>query len=182
MVFLMDWSTLTDGRVHSSDPSSEGADYFGWLLAVTGIGRTEWWSPCGCRGVPDKCHVPFNRFLIRVPWTHAPPGFPFFFYKRLPFQRAVNASWNIFLSIRGATFFPQLCSYTELNLSKFVRHLYQADCRIFFFLSFYTSFIFSSLYISLGRMQLIWSTFYSSAIQLEHILFSKKNNQDIYSV
>ena len=41
MVFLMDWSTLTDGRVHSSDPSSEGADYFGWLLAVTGIGRTE---------------------------------------------------------------------------------------------------------------------------------------------
>jgi hypothetical protein len=143
MVFLMVRSTLTDGRVVLIRPITGAralinpADY--WLLRGSRGQNDDPHVAAGVSRVRDKRHVLLNRFLIRVSWTHTQPG------GRVPFQRAVNGSWNFFFSIRGTTFFflnfARTLGTQKINLSKFVCHLYQADCKIFLFvLFFFTSF------------------------------------------
>jgi len=105
----------------------------------------------GCYGDrEDRMMIPM--WLQRCPWQMSrslqpfphpcavdtrTARFPFFFIRGFPFKEQSMPRGTFSFLYVVPLFFSQFCSYTELNLSKFVRHLYQADCRIFFLVFLY---------------------------------------------
>ena len=112
--------------IHHRRALINSADYY-WLLRRS-------------RGQNDDPHVAAEVSVTNVtfPSTVSSSVCRGHTRRQASFQRAVNASWNFFFSIRGATFFLNFARTQKLIIfSKFVCHLYQADCKIFFLVFIY---------------------------------------------